>query len=141
MVIGMINLEELDVWFILSTLATIAVSVVIAFIAKKLLRRTLGIKIPQYIYVPLEKIVFYSIIIVGSIMAIRPLGLDLSGLIMAGGIIGIVVGFASQTVVSNMLSGIFLFIDRPLKIGDPIRVGDVEGRVIDISIFSTRSFC
>jgi small-conductance mechanosensitive channel len=117
---------------------TIAASIIIALIFRHLMRRSIARRFPNYIYVPLEKTIFYGIIILGSIAAIRPLGLDLSGLLLAGGIIGIVIGFASQTVVSNLLSGLFLFIDRPLKIGDPVRVEDIEGRVVDISMFSTK---
>ncbi|MFN4046272.1 MAG: mechanosensitive ion channel family protein, partial [Acidilobaceae archaeon] len=48
------------------------------------------------------------------------------------------VGFASQTVVSNLLSGVFLYIDRPFSIGDPVMIGNNAGIVEDITIFSTR---
>ena len=118
---------------------TIAASVIIAWIFRYLLRKSVMKKLPQYVYVPIEKLIFYGIIILGAITALRPLGFDLSGLLVAGGIVGIVIGFASQTVVANLLSGLFLFIDRPLKIGDAVKVEEgVEGRVVDISIFSTK---
>lgn len=118
--------------------ATIIVGVLFAVLLRYFMRKSLARRFPNYIYVPMEKLVFYAIIVVVTIFAIRPLGLDLSGLLLAGGILGIVIGFASQTVVSNLLSGIFLFVDRPLKIGDPVRVEGVEGRVVDISVFSTK---
>ena len=67
-------------------------------------------------------------------------GLDLSGLMVAGGIFGIVIGFATQSVVSNLVSGIFLMFDRPAKAGDVIEIqaNNIVGTLLDIAIFSTR---
>ena len=62
---------------------------------------------------------------------------DLSGLLVAGGIIAVIIGFASQSVVSNLVSGIFLILERPVKIGDNISIGDVTGYVEHIQILST----
>ena len=123
---------------IFSVIITIVASVFIAVLVRWILRKSVRKHFPQYIYVPLERVIIYGIAIVGSILALQPLGLQLTGLLVAGGVVGIVIGFASQTVVSNLLSGIFLFIDKPLKVGDPVEVEGVSGRVIDISIFSTR---
>ncbi len=131
-----ITLEH--IWTIIGAGITIAIGVAIAWAIKYLLRKSVWKKLPMHIYVPFEKLVFYGIIILSAMAALRPLGLDLSGLLIAGGFLGIVIGFASQTVVSNLLSGFFLYIDRPLKIGDPVNVDGVEGRVVDISIFSTK---
>ena len=47
-------------------------------------------------------------------------------------------GFASLTVVANFVSGIFMYFDKPLKIGDPVEVGGYSGIVHDIRILSTR---
>ncbi|HEC88562.1 MAG TPA: mechanosensitive ion channel family protein, partial [Thermoplasmata archaeon] len=54
-----------------------------------------------------------------------------------GGILGIVIGFASQTVVSNLISGIFLMIEKPIKVGDGVNINDVSGIVEDIKVLST----
>ena len=131
-----IGMEQIITY--LGVAVTIVLAIVIAWVLRYLFRRSVWKKLPQYMYVPLEKAIFYGIIALGAITALRPLGLDLSGLILAGGIIGIAIGFASQTVVANLLSGLFLYIDRPLKIGDAVNVEGAEGRVLDISIFSTK---
>ncbi|MEM4830531.1 MAG: mechanosensitive ion channel family protein, partial [Zestosphaera sp.] len=65
------------------------------------------------------------------------LGINLSGLLLAGGITGIIIGFALQNVVANLVSGIFLAIERPVRIGDGISLGSVTGVVEDVNIFST----
>jgi small-conductance mechanosensitive channel len=59
---------------------------------------------------------------------------------VAGGIFGIIIGFATQSVVSNAISGIFLLFDKPAKTGDLIEItqGNIYGRLMDITVFSTR---
>jgi small-conductance mechanosensitive channel len=76
----------------------------------------------------------FSIVIIW-IMAI--LGVQLSGLLVAGGIAGIVLGFASQSIVGNMISGIFLMLERPFKIGDAVNIENTIGIIESISIIST----
>jgi small-conductance mechanosensitive channel len=51
-----------------------------------------------------------------------------------------VIGFAAQSVVSNLFSGVFLMFDRPAKAGDLIEIpqSNIYGKLIDITIFSTR---
>jgi len=85
-----------------------------------------------------KKIVYYFIVIIFVMMALGNLGLDFSGLLLAGGVLGIVLGFASQTVVSNLISGIFMYFDKPLKIGDAVVIEGIEGIVTEIKILSTR---
>ncbi|MEA1895499.1 MAG: mechanosensitive ion channel family protein [Euryarchaeota archaeon] len=83
------------------------------------------------------KVVYYTIIIIALLLIISDLGMDLSGLLVAGGVVGIVIGFASQSIVGNLISGIFLMFERPIKIGDQLRVDDITGFVEDIHIVST----
>jgi len=118
--------------------ASAAVVVVIALSIRSIMRRTLKPRIALHVYNTVEKVVFYGILVLGIIFALSPLGIDLTGVLLAGGIAGIVIGFAAQTSVSNLISGIFLHIDRSLKVGDSVSIGDISGQVIDIDVFSTR---
>ena len=54
-----------------------------------------------------------------------------------GGFIGMVVGFASQNVLSQVLSGLFVLIARPISIGELVELGGVKGIVEDISTLFT----
>ncbi|MEZ5336245.1 MAG: mechanosensitive ion channel family protein [Methanolobus sp.] len=65
------------------------------------------------------------------------LNIDTSGLLVAGGVVGIVIGFASQSIVGNFISGVFLMIERPIKIGDQVNIDNQLGYVEDIKIIST----
>lgn len=85
----------------------------------------------------LVKVVSYSIIGIGLIAVFALIGIDLKGLLFAGTFAGVVVGIASQNVVGNMMAGLFLVVERPLKIGDQVEIDDVRGFVEDIRILST----
>jgi small-conductance mechanosensitive channel len=66
------------------------------------------------------------------------LGVNLSALLGAAGIVGIAVGFASQTSVSNIISGLFLLGEKPFTVGDVIKVGDKSGIIISIDLMSIK---
>ncbi|MFA5405747.1 MAG: mechanosensitive ion channel family protein [Candidatus Nanoarchaeia archaeon] len=73
------------------------------------------------------------------ILYIFELGDLLMGIATAAGVAGIAIGFAAKDLLSNALSGIILFFDRPFKIGDIIQVGRYieKGRVESIGIRQT----
>lgn len=118
-------------------LIIIIFSVIIAKSVRINVRKTLKEKIPLTTLNNIEKVVYYGIIFIGFVVALPKIGVSLSGLLVAGGILGIVIGFASQTVVSNLISGIFLMIEKPIKVGDGVNINDVSGVVEDIRILST----
>ena len=86
------------------------------------------------------KLFYYTFITVALFLALSFAGVmgELGALLAAAGITGIVLGFSSRTVVANFISGIFMYFDKPLQIGDAVQVGDVQGVVEDIRILSTR---
>ena len=86
------------------------------------------------------KLFYYLIVTLAFFIALNIAGFTgrLTTLLAAAGITGIVLGFSAQTVVSNFISGIFMYFDKPLKIGDPVEVAGYSGIVHDIRILSTR---
>jgi small-conductance mechanosensitive channel len=117
--------------------AVVVFSVVLASVLRTYLRRSLKGKITLDLLKVVEKVITYTVVAVGVISVLPLIGVNLTGLLVAGGIVGLVLGFASQSVVSNLISGLFLIFERPVKIGDQINVGDVSGVVVDIRILST----
>ena len=69
----------------------------------------------------------------GLIIILQTTGINLSSLTVLFGALGIGVGFGLQGVTNNFVSGIILLLERPIKVGDRIEVGNVNGDVINIS--------
>jgi small-conductance mechanosensitive channel len=84
------------------------------------------------------KVVFYPGVIVLMISILGELGFSLTPLLGAAGVIGIAIGFASQTSVSNVISGLFLIAERPFQVDDVIQVGTTTGRVMSIDTLSIK---
>ncbi len=97
-------------------------------------RRSLS---PQHQMI-LVKVVLYTCITVVLLTALNELGFHLSTLLGAAGIIGIALGFASQTSVSNIISGLFLIAEKPFVVGDIVQVGATTGAVLSVDILSVK---
>lgn len=78
-------------------------------------------------------IIRYVVVALGLAMILQTAGIDLSTLTVLAGALGIGIGFGLQNITNNLVSGIILLFERPIKIGDRIEVGDVHGDVISIS--------
>ena len=64
---------------------------------------------------------------------------DVGGLLVGAGFLGIVVGFAARQTLGSLIAGFVLMFSRPFTIGDWVKIGDeAEGIVTDITIFNTR---
>lgn len=84
------------------------------------------------------KLVFYVGAGVLAVWILDELGFGIAPLLGAAGILGIAIGFASQTSVSNIISGIFLMIEGPFIVDDVIQVAGVVGRVESIDMLSVK---
>ena len=65
-------------------------------------------------------------------------GYEFTALLGAAGIAGIAIGFASQTSISNIISGLFLISEKPFTVGDIIQVGSTKGTILSIDLLSVK---
>ena len=77
-------------------------------------------------------IVRYLMLFIGLLVILQTVGIDLTALSILTGAIGLGIGFGLQNIASNSISGIIILFERPVRIGDRIAVGDVEGDVTRI---------
>ena len=123
-------------------LIIVIVTLIIAFFISKLitiyLRRSFKEKISKDHLEILTKVIYYSIIIAAIFVIVLPiLNVDFSNLLVAGGIVGIIIGFASQSIVGNLISGLFLMMERPIKVGNQVNIEGNSGWVEDVNVVST----
>lgn len=128
---------DVTLFDLLRIIAILAVAVIIAKSLTINLKRGLRDKVSGDQLEIMIKVVYYGIIIIAVLAVLPTLGINPSGLLVAGGIAGIVIGIASQSVVSNLISGLFLIIERPMKIGQAVNIAGIAGVVEDIRIIST----
>jgi small-conductance mechanosensitive channel len=85
----------------------------------------------------LSRLIKYAIVSVGFIVALLALGVNLNRVTVLGGALGIGVGFGLQNIVNNFVSGLILLFERPVRVGDAVQIGDVQGEVRRIGIRAT----
>jgi small-conductance mechanosensitive channel len=115
----------------------LSLSILVSRIITLYLRRYFKDKVSKDAGETVLKFFYYGTIIIVFISTLDLIGIDPSGFLLAGGITGIVLGFASQNIVGNLISGIFLMVEKPIKIGDQVEISGTSGFVTDIRIIST----
>ncbi|OQC06964.1 MAG: Small-conductance mechanosensitive channel [Candidatus Cloacimonetes bacterium ADurb.Bin089] len=82
--------------------------------------------------------VYYVAILILLITLLNEFGFRLSAILGAAGIFGVAIGFASQTSISNIISGIFLISEKPFQIGDVVQVSSNIGTIESIDLLSIK---
>jgi small-conductance mechanosensitive channel len=78
------------------------------------------------------KVVKISFIIIAGMMALSSTGIDLTALTVFSGAVGVGLGFGLQKVVSNFISGVIILMDRSIKPGDTISLGETFGWIREL---------
>ena len=86
----------------------------------------------------LQSVVFYVLVLGLGLLSLKVVNVPLTAFTIAGGALAIGIGFGSQNLVNNFLSGLILLIERPIRVGDLIEVEDLLGSVEHIGPRSTR---
>lgn len=86
----------------------------------------------------IKKVINYTFYIIILMYILSLFGIKLSAIWGAAGIAGIAIGFASQTSVSNLISGLFVLGEKTMKIGDFISVGGQSGTVDSVGLLSVK---
>jgi small conductance mechanosensitive channel len=72
--------------------------------------------------------------IFGGISIIKELGFDIGPVLAGAGIIGLAIGFGSQSLVKDIVSGFFLIMENQIRVGDVVKIGDCAGLVEKITL-------
>ena len=99
------------------------------------LREKEGVEVDRTTVDALSKLARFTVIITATLVAMQTLGFSVSGVLAAGGIGGLALGFAAKDLLANFFGGLTIYLDRPFSVGDWIRSPDkaIEGTVEYIS--------
>lgn len=81
-----------------------------------------------------SKLASIALMVLAVVIVLSSVGIDLSALTIFGGAIGVGLGFGLQKIVANFISGIILLVDKSVKPGDLVTVGDNFGRVSTMNV-------
>ena len=104
------------------------------FVFSKLLKRT---RLNEGLQFTVAQLGNYLFIVFGFLVVIQTAGVNLGPLALFAGALGVGLGFGLQNFFSNFISGLILLIERPIKVGDFVDLGEVRGRIQSISLRST----
>ncbi|RMH28302.1 MAG: mechanosensitive ion channel protein [Planctomycetota bacterium] len=85
----------------------------------------------------LQAILYYTLLAVAVMIALQVAGVPLTVFTLFGGIVALGVGFGSQNIVSNFISGLIILIERPISVGDLVVIDDKMGTVKRIGARAT----
>ena len=86
----------------------------------------------------LKKFVLSVMFVIITLIVLSSVGIDIGPLIAGAGVVGLAIGFGAQTLVKDIISGVFFLIDDAFRVGDYIEAGGTKGMVDRISLRSMR---
>ena len=139
------HIDELKDYITWNNLFKVAISIVAILvfytlyrIIKRIIKKRVAVKMEPHNAQMLSKAISYVFYILMGMYILSLFGIDLKAIWGAAGVAGLAIGFAAQTSVGNIISGLFVVSEKTLKIGDYIEVGGVAGTVDTIGLLSIK---
>ncbi|WP_228527818.1 mechanosensitive ion channel family protein [Pararhodonellum marinum] len=124
-------------------IVTLVVSVTLLLIVAEWVRKLLVNKVLSKYQIDMGTrqavgtLIKYVLILAGMFSILQTNGIDLSAFGILAGALGVGIGFGLQNITNNFISGLIILFEQPIKVGDRIEVGGINGDVIKISARST----
>ena len=121
-------------------LTACAITIAAAFLVSRLMRFALDEEVFPHVPLPhgvpyaLSRLLHYTILLVGFVVAIAAAGVDLTRFTILASAFGVGVGFGLQNIINNFVSGLILLFERPVQVGDAVQIADVAGVIDHIGI-------
>jgi len=105
------------------------------FFAHRLLKR---FRLSQDAIAVIRTVIFYTAVVIAALAALRSAHVPLTAFTILGGAVAIGVGFGSQNLVSNFISGLIMLAERPVRIGERVLFGKFDGVIEDVGFRCTK---
>lgn len=128
---------------LLPDLVVAGVTLIVAWLGWRLLRRGTSTvlsqsKLDETAQTFILTVLQYVVLTIGVVTSLAQLGVDTASLLTSLGVVGLTIGFAARDTLSNIISGLFIFWDRPFVISDLVEIDGAYGKVQNITMRSTR---
>jgi len=127
--------QKLSLWMLLQGVAMVLLTLLVAMWAAGAIERRLSDAegIDASLRLVLMRVTKSLLVLVAFLVALPMVGIDLTTLSVFGGALGVGLGFGLQKIAANYVSGFIILLDRSLRIGNLIRVGNERGIVKEIT--------
>ena len=82
-------------------------------------------------------VIKYCVILIALIYILNEIGINLQGILVSVGVVGIVIGLAAKDIFSNLMSGMLIIHDKDLKKGDVLKIKNVKGKIEKVTLRTT----
>ena len=130
------EITAVKIWNIIQFILTLLVIYIFFKILNSIIKRITTKKCSLQIQHIIDKVIRYTGFSVIVLTVFHRLGINISAILGAAGIAGIAIGFAAQTSISNVISGLFVITERAFKINDIIEISGTIGTVQSINLLS-----
>lgn len=135
-------LEGITVGSLLAFTVLVVAATILARLVSNLIRKELDDRIGRRTSKSVARVFFYTIVGLAVLIGFSQiLKMDFGGLIISLGLVGVAIAFASQQIISNLLSGLLISFTRPIQLEDWVEVGLAPStgvcRVKDINLMAT----
>ncbi|MCG8449240.1 MAG: mechanosensitive ion channel [Pirellulales bacterium] len=86
----------------------------------------------------IQSLFYYTLLLIFGLFALNVAKVPLTAFTVLGGAVALGIGFGSQNIINNFISGLVMMAERPVKVGDLIQIGDLYGNIEHIGARSTR---
>jgi len=131
---------------IMELMIQVVIALAIFFIGKKVARWVTDIslkslsklgQIDKTLETFLSSVIYGILLVVVSLSALGQLGVETTSFIAILGAVGLAIGLAFQSTLSNISAGVMIIIFRPVKVGEFVEAGGAAGVIEEINIFNT----
>ncbi|MFH0913702.1 MAG: mechanosensitive ion channel family protein [Chloroflexota bacterium] len=78
-----------------------------------------------------------AILVIAAFMILSELEIDIAPILAGVGVVGIAIGFGAQSLVKDLIAGIFIILENQYRVGDVVKIADISGLVEDINLRKT----
>ncbi len=135
---------ELEVFISVGTIVRGILAFIIGVIVARMLARMVAhrllkrFRLSKDAQAAIQTLVFYILLVIVVVWVLNYLNVPLTAFTILGGALAIGVGFGSQAIINNFLSGLIMLAERPVRLGERIVFGSYDGTVEEVGFRSTK---